>query len=71
MNMRDRGYIVVCGSDDEYFSEAAAAMRYAAFMGQLGYDAVYYDAQLQVDGTVERLRRRTEKEMRACVALGI
>lgn len=71
MNKGDHGYVVVCGSDDMYFDTAAEAMRYAAFMAELGYDAVCFDAQIQDDGTRERFRRKTEQEMRACVALEI
>lgn len=71
MNMRDHGYVVVCGSTDMYFDTAAAAMRFAAFMEQLGYDVVYFDAQLQDDGKVKRFRRQTEQEMRVCIALDI
>lgn len=71
MSARDHGYLVVCGSSDMYYEDAAGALRYAAFMGELGYDAVYFDAQIQDDGSVMRFRRQTEQEMLACVALGI
>ena len=43
---RDHGYLVVTGGGEQYFDEAAAAMRFSAFMEELGYDAVYYDCQI-------------------------
>lgn len=66
------GFVVFVDSskDGEYFSDAASAMRYAAFMEQLGCDAIFYNARM-VEGRVVREERVPEQFMRACVNLGL
>ena len=68
---RDHGYLVVTGGGEQYFDEAAAAMRFSAFMEELGYDAVYYDCQIDSSGRERRFERMPEQLMLASVALGL
>lgn len=67
------GFLVYCGSDaeGEFFGDAASAMRYAEFMAELGYDALYFNAKMTDSGSVVREERVPEQFMRACLALGL
>lgn len=71
MSDRVHGHIVICGEGEMYFQMAADAKRYAEFMAELGYDALYFDAQIQDDGTLLRLGRETEQDIWACIVLDL
>lgn len=60
------GLYVNCGVGEDFFSDAESALRYAAFMAQLGYDSVYYSAWL-VDGELKIGGRLREDAVKALI----
>lgn len=67
-----RGFEVVCdpSCEGEFFDDAAAALRYAEFMAELGWDAVYFWADL-VGGKIHRRERCAEQMVCECIVLEI